>query len=417
MKTSHFIYALIAILLFASCGNSTSETQYDEFGNENFENYEQNEFAKNGGGYQQNNQGNQQNNQGYQNGNQRTQQVNYQQNGQQGNYNNASSNGGKKGYLLKDPSTGATVATFPIPSSWQPTSGDKQTYLKGPNGLKIYTDMSNFFYYSNDSGFNQFMKESGNQVKPQMTIDQLINQELVPNAKKEGARMINKYPVQQLAETDRRIDAMYYKSTPEQANFQAMVTEWEDNNGTKSVIVIKHKVSNYGQGRIGWGYSYSAMEVNASVFEQAKQDFLYALANIKMNPQYVQMTNQKNQQASQQFMAGHQQRMNNIKSFGEQNTRNFNARSAANDARNASWSAGQASSDRMQRNTINSINEVSTYQDQSGNTYQVDGYHNQVYTNGSEVITTDDYNYNPNGDLNVNGANWEQLDATDDGWN
>ena len=76
MKTSHFIYALIAILLFASCGNSTSETQYDEFGNENFENYEQNEFAQNGGGYQQNNQGNQQNNQGYQNGNQSTQQVN-----------------------------------------------------------------------------------------------------------------------------------------------------------------------------------------------------------------------------------------------------------------------------------------------------------------------------------------------------
>ena len=410
MKTSHFIYALLAILLFASCGNSTSETVYDEFGNEAYNQQDQQSFGQNNGGYQQNNQGQQQNNQ-------RMQQGNNNQQGQQGNFNNASSNGGKKGHQLKDPSTGTTFATFPIPNSWQPTTGDKLIYLEGPNGLKIYNDMSNFFYYSNDSGYNQFMKEIGNQVKPTMTVDQLINQELVPSAKKEGSRLVKKYPMQQLANTDRRIDAMYYKSTPEQANFQAIVTEWEDNNGTKSVIVIKHKVSNYGQGRLGWGYSYSGMESNASSFEQAKQDFLFALINIKVNPQYIQMANQKNQQANQQQMAGHQQRMNDIKQFGENNTKAFNARSQANDMRHNSWRAGQDSSDRMQRNTINSINEVSTYQDQSGNTYEVDGYHNQVYTNGSEVITTDDYNYNPNGDTNVNGTNWEQMDATDDGWN
>ncbi len=412
MKTSHFIYTLLAIFLFTSCGNSTSENQNDEFGNENFENYENNspnEFAQNGGSYQRNNQGQQQNNQ-------RMQQDNYNQSSQQGNFNNSSSNGGKKAYQLKDPSTGTTVATFPIPNSWQPTPRNKETYLAGPNGLKIYKDMSNFFYYSNDSGYNQFLKETGSQVKPTMSVEQLLNQELVPAAKKEGSRLVKKYPLQQLTDTDRRIDAMYYKGMQEQASFQAIVTEWEDNDGTKSVIVIKHKVSNYGQGRLSWGYTYSGMEINASGFEQAKQDFLFALINIKMNPQYVQMANQKNQQASQQQLSGHQQRMNNIKSFGEQNTRNFNARGAAFDAQNESWRAGQASSDAMQRRTVNGINEVSTYRDQSGNTYEVDGYHNQAYTNGSEVITTDDYNYNPNGDTNVNGTNWEQMDATDDGW-
>ena len=76
--------------------------------------------------------------------------------------------------------------------------------------------MANFFYYSNDAGFNQMMQQNGNQVKATMTIDQLLNQELMPMAQKEGARLVNKYPMQQLAEADRRIDAMYYKATPEQ---------------------------------------------------------------------------------------------------------------------------------------------------------------------------------------------------------
>ena len=412
MKTSHFIYGLLVSLLFASCGNSTSENQYDEFGNENYENYDNNtsnDFAQNDGGFQQNNQGVQQNNQ-------RMQQTNYNQTNQQGNFNNNSSNGRKKRFKLNNPSTGAVIGTFPIPNAWQPARGSKELLLTGPNGIKVYKDRSDFYYYSNDQAYNQFIQQNGSPVKRTMTIEQILHQEIEPMAQKEGVRLVKKYPLQQMSNNDRRIDAMYFKPMQEQANFETLVTEWEGKDGTKAVMVLKYKLANYGQGKLSWGYSCSSMECNASVFEQAKQDFLYALLNVQINPQYVQMTNQKNQRISQQQMAGHKQRMNEIKSFGEQNTRNFNARSAANDMRHNSWRANQASSDKMFQKTINNINEVSTYRDESGNTYEVDGYHNQVYSNGNgEVITTDDYNYNPNSDTNVDG-NWEQLNSTDEGW-
>lgn len=419
MKTSHFIYALIAIILFASCGNSNTEPQNENFGNENFENYaqnDQNEFAQNGGGYQQN-QAYQNGNQGMQQNNPRMQQVNYTSGNQQGTI-NTSTNGGKKQYDLKDTTINMVAGSMPIPSTWRATPGNPETYLAGPNGLKIFNDVSNYFHYSNEAGYNQFMEQNGNQIRRPLSMEQAFTQDFLPMTKKEGGRLIKKYPMSQLATNDRKFDAMFFKPMPEQTSFDAMVTEWESNDGTMAIVVMKHKISDYGQGRKGWGSTYSAMECKAADFQQAKQDFLYALMNVQINPQYVQAMNQKNQQATQQQMAGHQQRMNDIRSFGEQNTRNFNARSAAMDAQHNNWRANQASSDRMHQKAINNIREVSTYQDNFGNTYEVDGYHNQVYSNGNgEIITTDDYNYNPNRDNNVNGTNWEQMDATDDGWN
>ncbi len=394
MKTLQFIYTLLAIFLFASCGNSTSENQYDEFENENFKNYENsrpNEFAQNEGGYQQNNAGENQQRQ---------------------------NNGGKKMHQLKDPSTNAVFGTMPIPTSWRAVQGDKELFFQGPGGIKVFNDFGGFFQYSNDQGYNQMLKQQGTQVKRPMNMEQTFTTIFLPQAQKEGARMTNKYPLPQLAARDRKNDARYIKTSPGRSNFEAMVIEFESNDGNKTVVIAKHQMVDYGQGLQGWGFTYSAMECSASVYEQAKQDFLYAMMNIEINQQHVQRMNQKTQQATQQQLAGHQQRMNNIKSFGEQNTRNFNARSAASDAQYNSWKSGQVSSDRMQTNTINSINEVSTYRDASGNNVQVEGYYNNVYSNGNgEYIGTDNYNYNPNSDTNVNGANWEQMNATGDGWN
>ncbi len=164
-------------------------------------------------------------------------------------------------------------------------------------------------------------------------------------------------------------------------------------------------------------YTITGVESPKSIYQQTKKDFLYAVMNSKLNPQYVQMMNQKNQQASQQSATAHNNRMAQIRNFGENNTRNFNTRSAAFDSQNKSWRDGQVSSDRMQTSTINGINDVNTWSDDAGNNYDVDGYNNKVYTDGNgEFIGTDDWNYNPNTDTNING-NWEELEANDNGWN
>lgn len=388
MKNAQIIFALLAVVLF-SCGNKQQEQSFVEASYA--ENYNQTLQASN---------------------------VNYQKNNPTTGKQSMNAGGDKKQFVIKDPSNGMTYGTMPIPQSWRPTPNDKETYLQGPNGIKIFKDASNFFIYSNDSGFNQFMKQQGNQVRPIMQMDDFFTKEIKPLAEKEGSRLVNKYPLKQMADIDSRVDMMFVKTMQENKMFSAMVSEWEDDKGIKSIVVLKHNIANYANGTQSWSFTLSGMEAPSAVYNQAKTDFMNALLNVRVSPQYVQARNQQTQQQTQQNNAGHKQRMANLKAFGENNTRNFNARSAANDAQHNSWRAGQAASDNAHNQFMNGINETTNMTDNNGNYYQVEGYSNNTWVNGNnQAIQTDDYNYNPNGDLNTNGTDWQQLESTDDGWN
>lgn len=404
MKNLHMIIALFAVVLF-SCGNKQQEPSYNDAsyaqnyyqGNNNYNDVQEATFVNS-------------------NFNQSQSLQNTNTNYQQSNKKPMDTNGSKKTFVIKDPSNGMTYGTMPIPQSWKPTPNDKETYIQGPNGIKVFKDASNFFMYSNDPGFNQFMQQQGNQVRPVMQMEDFFNKDIKPLAEKEGSRLVNKYPLKQMADIDSRIDMMFVKTMQENKMISAMVTEWEDNKGNKSILLIKHNVTNYGNGSQSWGFTLSGMEAPSAIYNQAKNDFMIALLNVRINPQYVQAINQKTQQQAKQKNAGHQARMASIKAFGENNTRNFNARSAANDARHNSWQAGQAASDNSHRQFINGINETSTMTDNNGNYYQVQGYSNNTWVNGNnQAIQTDDYNYNPNGDINTNGTDWRQLNETDNG--
>ncbi|GEQ85305.1 hypothetical protein ULMS_08130 [Patiriisocius marinistellae] len=325
-------------------------------------------------------------------------------------------NGGKKNYVLTDPSTGQSLGTMPIPSSWQPVRNSKEFYLQGPGGVKIYNDMSNFFHYSNDASYNQIIRQNGNQVKPTMTMEQFFNKEFLPMAQKEGAKLINKTPLPSLAQKDKQVDGMFYKGMPEQTHFEAMLTEWIDKDGKPGIIVIKHRVSNYGQGRQSWGYTYSGMDAEKQAYQKAKAAFLHALQNAKLNPQYVQITNQKNRIQSDQITKNHIARMGQIKSYGDAQTKLHQTYSDISDINHKGYMDRSAANSAGHSKYINSINEVQTGT-VNGTTYQVDGYANNTWVNQSnEYIQSNDHNYDPNIYGETNNSNWQQMDYNDDGY-
>ena len=190
-----------------------------------------------------------------------------------------------------------------------------------------------------------------------------------------------------------------------------MGLEWRDPDGTSFLTILHHFVS-YDQYGGYWGITYSVLEASEGAFEEAKTHYINGLLNQQINPQWLQAVNQKDMQIAQQSNAAHQQRMANIKSFGDQNTARFNDRMAAMDQNMASWRANLAASDRSQEQFVDYIHgNTNVSNTNTGQTYKVEAGANQYWMNNQgEYIKSDNSLYNPNLDQNVNNQTWTEYE-------
>lgn len=391
MKTTHFFFLLLAIAI-CSCGENNNENS-NEYG------YNQQLANENGQNTQT------MNNQAAQDG--------FRQQGNGQSYANRQSSNGKKAFELKDPQ-GKKIGTFPIPKNWKKGSGD--VLLESNDGVKVMNEVTNEFNYSHMPDYNQMMRENKQQVKPVKSLERFIKEDLVQMTQSKGIKLVNIQRTPAVTKLNAERSKVWFKAMPEQMNFDSAIVDFVDAEGNPSFLLVTHYVGS-SQYQKRWGYTISGVEAPRAIYMQTKNDFMYAVLNSKLNQQYVQQINMQGQQASQQITATHNSRMEQIRNFGANNTKLFNARSAASDARHNSWRANQIASDRMHQKTINNINEVDTWSDGSGGNFEVDGYHNKVYTNGNgEYMGTDDVNYDPNLDPNVNG-DWQEAKPIDNGWN
>ena len=407
MKTAHFFYLLIATVLCFACGNKET--------NDNAEfNFESEDYFENN-----NQQGNYtQNSKGQENGNynaNRQQNTNYQtDNNQQRN----SKNNGLKPYRIMSPQFGMPFGIMPIPQSWNKKGQNQENMLfESANGVKVYNEQYVSFSYHNDPQRNQFTQQNGGNVQPLKSLERVISEDFIPYLRKEGVTFVRQYPLPQLAQADKRIDSYMFKATPENKQYQCMVTEWKDQKGNLSLGVIRYFITQYTSiGGIDWGYTINSMEAPQNVFQNAKQDFLYALLNLQINPQWVKANNQHYSNMAQQSNAGHQARMAAIEATGRAIRQNGKIYSDMADSNHESWKRRNAINDAGHARTIDGIWERRNMTDGSGNTYKVDGYDNNVWMNGNnEYIGTDNPNWNPNIDNSTNGENWEQLQNANGG--
>lgn len=406
MKTSHLFYIVLGMaLFFSSCGEK--ETNTAELGNESEAFYANNQTSDS---FTQQNQ----NNQNFQN-TQNTQNTNYQTNNNQ---QQIPSNNGYKPYKIMSPQFGMPFGIMPIPQSWNKKGQNQENVLfEGSNGVKVYNEQFFSFSYHNDPQRNQFTQQNGGNVQPLKSLERVINEDFKPYLQKEGVTFIRQYPLPQLAQADKRIDSYMFKATPENKHYQCMVTEWKDQKGNLSVGIIRYFVTQYPSiGGINWGYTINSMDAPQGVYQNAKQDVIYALVNLQINPQWVKTNNQYYSKMAQQNNAGHQARMAAIEATGRAIRQNGKAYSDMADSSHESWKRRNGIIDAGHAKAVNGVWERSDMTDQSGNTYQVEGYNTNVWKNGNdEYIGTENTNWNPNIDNTTNGENWEQLQYTDDG--
>ncbi len=373
MKSSPLFLAIVSIF-FASCFNGEKQN-YDE--DDNFQEYYNEEITSEN---------------------------------HRNNNNQIASNDALKYFNTIDSRNGMVMSRIPFPASWQKQNGGQYLYT-GPNGIKVHGERGGSYMFSNDPQMNQMYQQSGMQVQLPKSIDQVINEGFMEYANKINRKLVRKYPMPQFAAWDKQFDDQLYKSVPSQKNFNVMGLEWRDPDGTSFLTILHHFVS-YDQYGGYWGITYSVLEASEGAFEEAKTHYINGLLNQQINPQWLQAVNQKDMQIAQQSNAAHQQRMANIKSFGDQNTARFNDRMAAMDQNMASWRANQAASDRSQEQFVDYIHgNTNVSNTNTGQTYKVEAGANQYWMNNQgEYIKSDNSLYNPNLDQNVNNQTWTEYE-------
>ncbi len=396
MKTSHFFYFLLAVVLF-SCNEGNYNQDIPDIGLQEDANYEYEDLEDGSGNT-------------YAMNNDQTQSY-----ASQNSTSTQNSDGrGTKNYQFIDTKLNLTMGTMPVPSDWN-KSNDPQAILEGPNGIKVFKEKGNFYTWGNDPTLNQVGQEIGQNVKQPMSVENLIQQELVPFVQQQGAQFVKQYSIEQLTRFDEAYYAKLWQYAPMQRRFSVMAAEFKGNNGKSSIVVVHHQI---GQDQMGiiWGYTLSMMEANHSSFETAKQAFINGLINVQINPQWIQAKNQDEQQLAYHRDAKNKVKIAQIKAFGEANTARYKANRTASDARHNNYMERQAASDASHSAYVDGIWDRRNMTDNNGNTYKVEGYDNNVWVNqNNEVIGTDNYNWNPNTENTTNNDTWNQLQSTDDG--
>ncbi|MEM1135672.1 MAG: hypothetical protein AAGI07_07510 [Bacteroidota bacterium] len=310
-------------------------------------------------------------------------------------------NGRRVKYPMKDLKTGMVISYFPVPKDWKQ---DSKGYLVGPDGIITFEYPARTFSM---------------QQRQINSVEQVLKEDIIPSIQKNGGKYKNSFHIPEVANADKHIYSKYWKVMPVQCSHEAMGVEFLEDNGNPSLLVVHFT---YTQSQYGSFSSYSANQLRANhgSYEQAKKDFIYALANMQLDPQYLAAYNRREQQKSQASWNAHNQRMrNNQANFESHNRKMQDTYNDINNITMQNYYQSSSSSDRMQEQFVDGIwEQQNMYDPNTGTQMKVDqGYDNYYYNEyNNQYIGTDDNLYNPQMDPNINNTEWNQLEPSNDDW-
>ncbi|MEO0340828.1 MAG: hypothetical protein AAF242_16660, partial [Bacteroidota bacterium] len=304
---------------------------------------------------------------------------------------NTNGNGKVEMRPIVDPKTGKTSAYAPLPNNWK--LGE---IWESPNGTKVE------------------LRQGGTadlRQRPYQSIDQLLQQYLLPEFKKVGAHIDNIIDLPGIAQNNERIYSLYWRSMPSQDTHQAKGIEVSDpSNGEKGLIIVNFMLIRSEYGSYNY-YSCNVMSAKGTNYEADKKILINALENMQMDRQAVAMHNQMEQQRSQAGWAAHNQRMAQKQQAFDAHQQRHREMSEMRDAQFESYMNRSRSNDRIHQAYVNSIWEENTavnpHNGQQMNT-SIHYKYNYVNQNG-QVFGTNNPNYNPAQDPNLNHMTWKKV--------
>lgn len=303
-------------------------------------------------------------------------------------------------HTVKNPQTGQPSMYIPFPSSWKFIDGAAlgEPAIKGPKGLTFISYPPQSYIYSNNSMMNQTYQSNGLQVMTPVGIENVLNQVIFPQGQQMGMTLLNQYPLSEIAAKDREYSARLGGGDSPQKIFQVAGTEWKDGAGNK-VLVVVHYFEIRSSSIINWGYNAEMLKVEQPGFEQAKKQYVYAMANkvfdqndvakfkielagkIKSQEEVATNIRKINEQGSRERLAGD--------AAANEHARNSNSAMVENKNHN---------NDLLQEQTNNALNNVNVVISPfDGKEYQVESGNKTYWINNEgKYIKSDDPLYDPN---------------------
>ncbi|MCW8932868.1 MAG: hypothetical protein OQL19_21835 [Gammaproteobacteria bacterium] len=314
---------------------------------------------------------------------------------------------------VMDTTRNMVMFRMPFPENWKmhtpKTIEDPQ--ITAPGGIKVFYRMGGNFSYNNDPYMQQLYQQTGQTMRAPISAEQIIEQDLKPQVKELGLKYIKQYPLPEIAQRSKTYSSKLYKSLPTQDYFDAVGSEWKDDEGNTILVIIDQSVYS-GQGSTFWSYQYKILQAPSERFKAAKKAFIYGIVNTQDNEQQIQAYNASERQKSNQSWTQHNTRMRqNQKNFDRQQKIHRDTSNAVNNSIMSTYRNQNAASDRGQQQILNSINEENTMTNPyNGQQYQVESGADQYWMNNdNEYIQSNDAFYDPNMDPYQNNQEWQEL--------
>ena len=292
---------------------------------------------------------------------------------------------------MTNPQTGELMGHIPLPKAWS-IEGNS---IVGPDGIKT-TD----FPYKHYSFYQRRL----------MSLEEVVRQDFAPMIKQAGGKILGTFVIPELENYDRAYSSLLWKFGTPQNDFHALGVDCVTPDGNRSLLVLRQTISRSQFGNF-WGYYVNSLDAQASVYEEAKNDFIFAICHVHPNMDQIQRYNQNEIAKSNASWAAHRSRMAaNQAAFNARNQAWMESSNAISDMSMRGWRSRNAMNDRGHAATINGIREEETITDpSSGQSMQVEAGSKRYFTNGNnEYIRTDDYFYDPNADNQVNHYEWKE---------
>lgn len=309
--------------------------------------------------------------------------------------------------------SGNVISEMPLPAAWKQNTnhGKGEPTFTGANGLKVTDYSGQNYMYVTDQRLQQSYYQSGQQMRAMPGIEQLIQQDIVPQCAANGLEFVRYYDIPEVTKMDKWYNDQMYKAVPTNTEIAAIGTDWKTTNGDPYFLLIHLTISTTAQMQL-WNYWCTGLEADKTFFPMAKKQLLFGLANTYYPLEPIMAYNQREAEKAGQSWAAHNQRMAQNQARFEASQRAFvNRSNAINDAIMSGWRERNAASDKQQEQFIDVINERTNVVDPTtGQQYKVSSGSNQYWMNSNgEYIGTDHVDYNPNLDENMNNEKWQEL--------
>jgi hypothetical protein len=297
-------------------------------------------------------------------------------------------------FELKNPQTGQTLKYVPLPSNWQV----KPNVWESPNGSKLMVYPG---------------KELGGHVQ---SIGQVIQQNILPLIQQLGGRVDKTIDLPGIARADQQeMNEYEYLGGAKPVMTAKGLELTELSTGDKSIMIVHFMrlSTNYGTVCKYW-FHLMGTEGSAASHEKDKQAVIYALSNFKMNAQAVAVQNRQTSNMLAQKDAVFQK--NQAQKWDHFNKMQDIKRSTSNsvsDTYQDMYRNINGMRDAGHKKSIDAIWEESPYTNPyNGQSMNRSNDYKYYYMNqAGQTFGTNDPNYNPAQDPQMNQYNWRQMSS------